>query len=194
MSLWGVENYYYICIFLIILYLINKLLVKNTLLNNRSFLNNLKISGCQEGNISLLYLKSNQIDSSVSNNRKAIADKKFMSMFLGFIDGDGYFDIGEQKQYNKKAHSLVKSTIRIRLATNIHTRDLALLEYFVEVLGVGKITKMSKRNQVRLIFFKQDLVGTIIPLIKKYNLDFLTKQRKRQYAIVSHILDNNIIH
>jgi len=175
------------------LYFNNNLLVKKVLLNNKSLLNKFKIPGNQEGNISLLYLKSNQIGSSIFNNRKVIPDKKFMSMFLGFIDGDGYFDIGEQKQYNKKTHSMVKSTIRIRLATNIHTRDLALLEYFVEVLGVGKISKMSKRNQVRLIFFKQDLVGTIIPLIKNYNLEFLTKERQRQYAIVSHILDNNII-
>ena len=28
-------------------------------------------------------------------------DKKFMAMFMGFMDGDGYFDIGEQKQYSK---------------------------------------------------------------------------------------------
>jgi hypothetical protein len=29
-------------------------------------------------------------------------NKKFMRMFIGFFDGDGYFDIGEQKQYNKQ--------------------------------------------------------------------------------------------
>jgi hypothetical protein len=82
------------------------------------------------------------------------ADKKFMAMFIGFMDGDGYFDIGEQKQYNKLTKNLVKSTIRIRLATNVHVRDLFLLEYFVKVLGVGKISIMSgiNRDQVRVIF------------------------------------------
>lgn len=82
-------------------------------------------------------------------------DKKFMAMFMGFMDGDGYFDIGEQKQYNKatKAASLsggcsplsqreraalVKSTIRIRLASNVNVRDTSLLEYFVKVLGGRK--------------------------------------------------------
>lgn len=79
-------------------------------------------------------------------------NKKFMAMLLGFLDGDGYFDIGEQKQYNKKTKSLVKSTIRIRLASNIHVRDLPLLEYFQKVLGVGKISTMSAREQVRIIF------------------------------------------
>jgi hypothetical protein len=95
-------------------------------------------------------------------------DKKFMAMFMGFIDGDGYFDIGEQKQYNKATKTLEKSTIRIRLASNIHVRDLSLLEYFVKVLGVGKISTMSgAREQVRVIFSKKDLVTVILPLIKK---------------------------
>lgn len=58
-------------------------------------------------------------------------DKKFLAMFMGFIDGDGYFDIGEQKQYNKKTKAPARSTIRIRLASNLNIRDLALLEYFV---------------------------------------------------------------
>jgi len=81
------------------------------------------------------------------------ADKKFMAMFIGFIDGDGYFDIGEQKQYNKKTKAPVKSTIRIRLASNVNIRDLSLLEYFLKVLGVGKISTMSgAREQVRVIF------------------------------------------
>ena len=94
------------------------------------------------------------------------ADKKFMALFIGFIDGDGYFDVGEQKQYNKKTKALVKSTIRIRLASNVNVRDLPLLEYFVKVLGVGKISTMSgERNQVLVIFSKKDLTNVILPLI-----------------------------
>lgn len=117
-----------------------------------------------------------------------------MSMFMGFIDGDGYFDIGEQKQYLKNTKLPAKSTIRLRLASNVHSRDLSLLKHFVDVLGVGKISNMSNRNQVRLIFFKQDLVKIILPLINKYNLEFLTKERKYQYKLLKYILDNNIMH
>jgi hypothetical protein len=29
-------------------------------------------------------------------------DKKFMAMFLGLVDGDGYIEISPQKQYQKK--------------------------------------------------------------------------------------------
>jgi hypothetical protein len=142
-------------------------------------------------------------------------DKKFMAMFIGFMDGDGYFDIGEQKQYNKKTKTLVKSTIRIRLASNVNIRDISLLEYFVKVLGVGKISNMSAgKEQVRVIFSKKDLVTVILPLIKEYNLQFLTSQRVKQFApsfsfhsthlsilhpsemksLVNYILENSITH
>lgn len=63
-----------------------------------------------------------------------------MAMFIGFIDDDGYFDTGEQKQYNPKTKArgpeaegptvprppppaLVKSTIIIRLASNVNNID-----------------------------------------------------------------------
>jgi len=122
-------------------------------------------------------------------------DKKFMAMFIGFMGGDGYFDIGEQKQYNKTTKSLVKSTIRIRLAANINVRDKSLLEYFVKVLGVGKLSTMSGgREQVRVIFSKKDLITVILPLIKEYNLQFLTSQRVKQFALVNYILENSITH
>src|SRR3982750_3166178 len=98
--------------------------------------------------------------------------KNFMAFLIGFMDGDGYFDIGEQKQYKKKAKALVKSTIRIRLASNIRVRDIFLLEYFVKVLGVGKLSMISGREQVRVIFSKTDLITTILPFIKEHNLLF----------------------
>lgn len=124
-----------------------------------------------------------------------IPDKKFMAMFLGFLDGDGYFDIGEQKQYNSNK-TLARSTIRIRLACNINVRDLTLLEYFVKTLGVGKIdsSMMAKKQQVRVIFSKKDLFTVIIPLIKKYDLMFLTSQRAKQFAQANYILENSITH
>jgi hypothetical protein len=126
--------------------------------------------------------------------QKSKPSKNFMSMFMGFMDGDGYFDIGEQKQYNKVTKALTKSTIRIRLATNVNVRDLPTLNFFVKVLGVGSISTMPKREQVRVIFSKKDLVTVIIPLIKLYNLEFLTGNRAKQYALLTYILENNIVH
>jgi len=135
----------------------------------------------QKKNYSLLKLRTNP-------------DKNFMSLFIGFMDGDGYFDIGEQKQYRKKTKELVNSTIRIRLASNVHERDLPLFLYFNQKLGVGKISKMSgNRKQVRIIFSKKDLVDIIIPLMRKYNLSFLTSQRIKQFEKVNYIISNSII-
>lgn len=137
--------------------------------------------------------KLNQVGSGIWD-LGSYPDKKFMSMFIGFIDGDGYFDIGEQKQYNKVNKSLRKSTIRIRLASNVHSRDLPLFKYFTSVLRVGTISKINKRNQVTIIFYKQDLIDVIIPLINKYKLEFLTKERKKQYILLKYILNNKIIY
>lgn len=130
------------------------------------------------------------------NSYKSKPSKAFMAMFMGFIDGDGYFDIGEQKQYSKVKIMLTpaSSTIRIRLASNVHSRDLPLLEYFRKVLGVGSISKMSNRNQVRIIFSKKDIIDVILPLIRLYGLRFFTVQRAKQFSLLTYILNNDIKH
>ena len=86
-----------------------------------------------------------------------------MAMFIGFMDGDGYFDIGEQKQYNKVTKALVNSTIRIRLASNVHVRDLSLLEYFVRSSRSRKNIKHAcrKRTSQGCIFKKRSINSDI---------------------------------
>jgi hypothetical protein len=37
-------------------------------------------------------------------------------------------------------------------------------------------------------------VTVLIPLINLYNLEFLTVNRAKQYALLTHILGNNIVH
>lgn len=119
-------------------------------------------------------------------------DKKFMSLFMGIVDGDGYIEIGPQKQYNLSGTA--KSTIRARLVIRLHSRDSALLVYLSKVLGVGSISSLKSVNQTRLIFSKKDLTNIIIPLIKNYNLQFLTANRRNQFALLNYIIDNHIIH
>jgi hypothetical protein len=83
---------------------------------------------------------------------KNYPDKNFMSKFIGLVDGDGYIEIGPQKQYNKSSISKPKSTVRARLVIRLHTRDTALLIYLTKVLGVGSISSLKSVNQTRLIF------------------------------------------
>jgi hypothetical protein len=119
-----------------------------------------------------------------------------MSYFIGFIVGDSYFNISSQKQTNKITKEETRSTIRLCLASNVNSKDLSLLEKFKNELRVGTILKLSdlkgKRDQVRIIFYRKDLINVIIPLMKEYNLKFLTYQRQYQYNLVNYILENNI--
>jgi hypothetical protein len=47
-----------------------------------------------------------KINSSVSLDKDI---NKLMEILIGFLDGDGYFDIGAQKQYNKNPNNKPKS-------------------------------------------------------------------------------------
>lgn len=120
-------------------------------------------------------------------------DKKFIAMFMGLVDGDGYIEIGPQKQYNKSGN-IPKSTIRARMVIRLHSRDLSLLTYLTEVLGICSISSLDSIDQTRLIFSKKDLTTVIIPLIKEYGLQFLTGNRCNQFALLNYILDNNLVH
>jgi hypothetical protein len=117
-------------------------------------------------------------------------NKAFMSMFLGFIDGDGYIDVGEQTQQNKKTKLKTRSTIRLAMGVGLDARDLYVLEYFVKVLGVGSISAVPKTNKYRLYFSGKSLSNTIIPLIDKYELQFLVYNRSTQYSLLKHVINN----
>jgi hypothetical protein len=76
--------------------------------------------------------------SILKNNSSLSKDKDFyklMEILIGFLDGDGYFDIGAQKQYNKNPNNQPKSTIRIRLGTNLQFKEKELLELIIKKLG-----------------------------------------------------------
>lgn len=119
-------------------------------------------------------------------------NRAFMSMFLGFIDGDGYIDVGEQTQQNKKTKLKTRSTIRLAMGIGLDARDLYVLEYFVRVLGVGSISAVPKTNKYRLYFSGKSLSSTIIPLIDKFELQFLVYNRSTQYSLLKHVINNKL--
>ena len=125
-------------------------------------------------------------------------DKKFKAKFKGLIDGDGYIEIGEQKQSHKKTKQPTRSTIRCKKVLRLQVKDKDLIYMLNEVFGVGKVSKINVPGstagyQYRIIFSKADKKSVILPLIKKYNLKFLTYNRIKQFNLLKHILDNNII-
>jgi hypothetical protein len=117
-----------------------------------------------------------------------------MEKFIGILDGDGYFDIGSQKQYNKNPNNKPKSTIRIRLGINLNIKDKELLELLVNKLNIGKIDFSKSKNQYRLIIYKKEILDVIYPYFKNNNIEFLNFNRRKQFFLFKYIIENNIIH
>jgi hypothetical protein len=115
-----------------------------------------------------------------SNHNKI---NKLLEIFIGLIDGDGYFDIGPQKQYSPNSKNHPKSTIRIRLGINLQAKDRELLEYIVTKIGVGKIDYSKSKDQHRLIFYQKDILNVIYPYIKSNNIEFLVYNRQKQFFL-----------
>lgn len=98
--------------------------------------------------------------SLTSSSGELKPNKNFMSMFVGLVDGDGYIEIGPQKQYNKSTEFPPKSTIRARLVIRLHSRDTAFLTNLTKLLGVGSISNLTSVNQTRLILSKKGFSGS----------------------------------
>ena len=126
-------------------------------------------------NLQTTYINYNKYDNN-KNSEFSI----FMEKFIGILDGDGYFDIGPQKQYNKNLNNKPKSTIRIRLVINLHFKDKDLLNFIVANLGVGKIDYSKSKSQYRLILYKKDILKSIYPYL---NLNNNYRERRNYYKI-----------
>lgn len=117
---------------------------------------------------------------------------KLLEKFIGVLDGDGYIEIGAQKQYNST--NTAKSTIRMRIVLRLHKDDKELLDLFRTTLRIGKLDELKKENQYRLILFKTDILNVIYPYLKNNNIEFLNYNRRKQYFLLKYILENNITH
>lgn len=138
-----------------------------------------------------------QLSNNSVINRENLTDiDQLIEKFIGILDGDGYFDIGAQKQYNKNPQSNItpKSTIRIRLGINLQFKDKYLLELLVSKLGIGKIDYSKSKNQYRLILYKKDILNVIYPYLIKNNMEFLTYNRRKQFFLFKYIIENKIVH
>jgi hypothetical protein len=51
-------------------------------------------------------------------------NSKILEIFIGVLDGDGYIEIGPQKQFNSK------STIRSRIVLRLEKKDKEILNLF----------------------------------------------------------------
>jgi|SRR5215475_9584951 len=129
---------------------------------------------------------------SNKNNKNDINLSNLIEKLIGVLDGDGYIEIGPQKQYNKNNNA--KSTIRIRIVLRLHKDDKELLELFLTKLKIGKIDELKNKNQYRLNIFKKDILNFIIPYLQNNNIEFLNYNRRKQFFLLKYIINNNIKH
>lgn len=111
--------------------------------------------------------------------------KAFLEMFVGIIDGDGYFYIGKTK----------KDYIKINLSLILDIKEISMVKDIQDTLQMGKIQVFkNKRNweSASLIINKTDLQELLLPLLRAYNIRFLTSNRINQYDKIVYIFENNI--
>ena len=85
---------------------------------------------------------------------------KFMAMFRGIVDGDGYI----------KLTRTTKGFISMELVISLDIRDRELLEYLKSVLLVGRI--YYYKNTVKYIIGRVDLQEVVFSLLLYYNIQF----------------------
>ena len=123
---------------------------------------------------------------------------KFLGIFIGLIDGDGYIEIGPQKQYSTNSNSKyhTQSTIRSRIVLRLHAKYLELLNLFANILKIGKIDELKSKNQYRLIIHKTDTFNIIYPFLvgqlTNNNIEFLNYNRRKQFFLLKYIIENNL--
>ena len=108
----------------------------------------------------------------------------FLSIFVGFIDGDGYLSITKSK----------KGFLTIKFVISLHRNDLSTLEYFQSILKLGKIYIYEKTNTCVLVINRTDLQKYIFPLLMYHKIFFLTENRTKQFNKILYIFKNNLLY
>nr|YP_009926577.1 hypothetical protein [Wolfiporia cocos]QNH92641.1 hypothetical protein [Wolfiporia cocos] len=143
--------------------------------------------------------KSNKKSQNKSKSKSTVklTKKEFgilLEKFVGIIDGDGYFDIGPQKQYCKNPNRVPKATIRIRLGINLQAKDKPLLDYLSAALNIGNVDYQKTKDQYRLLIYKTETIQVVHSFLVKNQIEFLTYERRKQYFRFKYIIENHIRH
>lgn len=147
-------------------------------------LNNKKVVLDAIGKISPYALKKGR-KYILNKNEYLNVPFSFLSMLVGFIDGDGYICIAKTK----------KKYIKLCLVISLSIKDIGILEYIQSNLKIGKINsypKSGEKHTCKLVINKTDLQDVFFPLLIYHNLFFLTKVRNLQYNKALYILRNDI--
>lgn len=107
----------------------------------------------------------------------------FLAFLIGFIDGDGYIGIRNNR-----------NNIQIYLSISLHLDDISVLNYIQSVLKLGKMYSYPDRKSptVKLIFSKLELQEVLFPLILHHGFFFLTNTLRAQFNLAMYIIKNDL--
>lgn len=93
---------------------------------------------------------------------------RFLHYFLGFVDGEGCFNISLKKQESAKMRWVLDPVFHITQ----HKNQKELLYNFQRLLGCGiVIKKYGQENTMQfMVQSRKELIDKIIPFFKKYKL------------------------
>ena len=111
-----------------------------------------------------------------------------MEILIGYLDGDGYIEIGPQKQNSKNPNYQPKSTIRSRIVLRLHKRDKELLELIVKHLESGVVNIHSENAFVLKITKLADLTKKIIPLFEQNPIQGVKQLDFLDFCMVAKIM------
>jgi len=108
----------------------------------------------------------------------------FIAFFLGLLDGDGVLSISVNGLY-----------VKCQLSIEINIRDLELLNWLCNTLGVGSvITRGSRPNMaIYRVSGKNDLLLVIIALICYNGHSLLTGNRYWQFIQILDVLTSRVV-
>lgn len=135
------------------------------------------------GKVNEKALRGNKARTPQNKKEFINISSKFMGIFVGFVDGDGYLKINKT--------NIKRGYISIELVISLDLRDLELLNYIKSILKIGRI--YIYKSTCKYIIGKVDLQEIVFPLLRYHNIAFLHKNRLIQYNNCIFILENNIL-
>lgn len=99
----------------------------------------------------------------IINYDNVILDPHWIS---GFVSAEGNFDVRMPSTNSKLGYR-----VQLRFRISQHSRDLMLMEKFVEYFGAGKVYKYGGKSAVSLTIFDfTDITNKIVPFFYQYSI------------------------
>ena len=116
-----------------------------------------------------------------------LPEKLDVHWFVGFIDAKGCFYINISKSVTTKLGYSLYFNFKITQ----HTRDVGLFKFINKWLGCGHVDETPKKDRVNFVITSlKDLVEILIPILNKYNLQWIKKLKYDNFMTIVKLVEN----